>query len=89
MSGASIGQTPALWSAGPGTAKARRPLFGHASVAACAGACLDGLLGPERRKTGWMRAGAAAISARGGSGPCPITAAGMPTRYVIWCTTMP
>ena len=31
----------------------------HASVAASAAAFLDGLLGPERRKTGWMRAEAA------------------------------
>src|SRR4051794_32843767 len=36
-----------------------RWLFGHASVAASAAAFLDGLLGPERRKTGWMRAEAA------------------------------
>ena len=39
-------------------------LFGHASVAASAAAFLDGRLGPERRKTGWMRAEAA-----GDSGP--------------------
>ncbi|QCO19360.1 hypothetical protein D3869_29320 (plasmid) [Azospirillum brasilense] len=38
-------------------AKARlRPLFLQAGTAASAGAFLDGLLGPERRKTGWMRA---------------------------------
>src|ERR687897_530097 len=36
-----------------------RALFPHPSVAASAAAFLDGLLGPERRKTGWMRAGAA------------------------------
>src|SRR5829696_3712462 len=33
-----------------------RALFPHPSVAASAAAFLDGLLGPERRKTGWMRA---------------------------------
>src|SRR3954466_14223418 len=33
--------------------------FAHPSVAASAAAFLDGLLGPERRKTGWMRAEAA------------------------------
>ncbi len=37
--------------------KARiRPLFTQARVAASAGLFLDGLLGLERRKTGWMRA---------------------------------
>ena len=40
--------------------KARiRPLFTQVRVAASAGLFLDGLLGPERRKTGWMRAEAA------------------------------
>jgi SRSO17 transposase len=60
MSGATVEVTLALWSAALGEAKSRiRPLFGHASVAASAAAFLDGLLGPERRKTGWMRAEAA------------------------------
>ena len=40
--------------------KARiRPLFGQERVAASAGQFLDGLLGNEPRKTGWMRAEAA------------------------------
>jgi len=40
--------------------KARiRPLFTQARVATSAGLFLDGLLGDERRKTGWMRAEAA------------------------------
>ncbi len=60
MSGASIEQTLDLWSAELGAVKAQlQPLFGHASVAASAAAFLDGLLGPERRKTGWRRAEAA------------------------------
>jgi SRSO17 transposase len=60
MSGASVEQVLGLWSAELGGLKARiRPLFGHPSVAASAAAFLDGLLGPERRKTGWMRAEAA------------------------------
>src|SRR5689334_23594241 len=60
MSGALIGRTLELWSGELRTIKARiRCLFGHASVAASAAAFLDGLLGPERRKTGWMRAEAA------------------------------
>ena len=60
MSGASVGQVLGLWAAELGQLKARiRPLFAHPSVAASAAAFLDGLLGPERRKTGWMRAEAA------------------------------
>ena len=60
MSGASIEQTLDLWSAELGAVKTQLgSLFGHASVAASAAAFLDGLLGPERRKTGWMRAEAA------------------------------
>ena len=41
-----------------------KSLFANPSVAASAAAFLDGLRGPERRKTGWMRAEAA-----GDSGP--------------------
>jgi len=37
-----------------------RPLFTQERVATSAGLFLDGLLGTERRKTGWMRAEAAA-----------------------------
>ena len=49
-----------LWSQALREIKGRiRPLFKHPSVAASAAAFLDGLLGPERRKTGWMRAEAA------------------------------
>ena len=36
-----------------------RPLFTQERMAVSAGLFLDGLLGPERRKTGWMRAEAA------------------------------
>jgi SRSO17 transposase len=60
MSGASIEQTLDLGSAELGAVKAQlQPLFGHANVAASAAAFLDGLLGSERRKTGWRRAAAA------------------------------
>jgi SRSO17 transposase len=49
-----------LWSASLREGKERlRPLFKHPSVADSAAAYIDGLLGPERRKTGWMRAEAA------------------------------
>src|SRR3712207_3894503 len=60
MSGASVEDTLELWSMTLRTIKAQiRPLFAHPSVADSAAAYLDGLLGPERRKTGWMRAEAA------------------------------
>ena len=60
MSGASVEDTLELWAATLRATKARvRPLFAHSSVADSATAFLDGLLGPERRKTGWMRAEAA------------------------------
>src|ERR671921_2151458 len=57
MSGASVEETLELWAASLREVKARmRPLFTQERVAASAGQFLDGLLGPERRKTGWMRA---------------------------------
>src|SRR5918911_3766976 len=57
MSGASVEDVLGLWSAGLHEIKERRrPWFAHPSVAASAAAFVDGLLGPERRKTGWMRA---------------------------------
>ena len=49
-----------LWASSLREAKARlSPLFTQGLVAASACLFLDGLLGPERRKTGWMRAEAA------------------------------
>src|SRR6478609_4069989 len=49
-----------LWAASLRDVKERiRPLFTQQRVAVSAGLFLDGLLGPERRKTGWMRAEAA------------------------------
>ena len=60
MAGASLEVTLDLWLAALRGIKERlRPLFAAPSVAASAEAFLDGLLGPERRKTGWMRAEAA------------------------------
>src|SRR5579864_1580608 len=60
MSGASIETTLELWASSLRDVKARiRPLFTQERVAASAGLFLDGLLGDERRKTGWMRAEAA------------------------------
>jgi SRSO17 transposase len=60
MGGASIETTLELWASSLRDMKARiRPLFGQQRVAASAGQFLDGLLGNEPRKTGWMRAEAA------------------------------
>src|SRR4051812_49605030 len=60
MPAASLETALELWSTTLRQAKPRmRPLFAAPSVAASANAFLDGLLGAERRKTGWMRAEAA------------------------------
>ncbi len=60
MTGASVEATLELWASSLREVKARmRPLFTQERVAASAGQFLDGLLGEERRKTGWMRAEAA------------------------------
>ncbi len=60
MAGASIETTLELWASSLRDVKARiRPLFTQERVAVSAGLFLDGLLGDERRKTGWMRAEAA------------------------------
>jgi hypothetical protein len=60
MSGVAIEDLLELWSAELRKAKAKLSwLIEHPSVVASAAAFLDTLLGPERRKTGWMRAEAA------------------------------
>src|SRR4051812_818178 len=57
MFGVAIEDLLELWSVELRKAKARLGwLIDHPSVAASAAAFLDTLLGPERRKTGWMRA---------------------------------
>jgi SRSO17 transposase len=60
MAGASVERTLELWASSLREVKARiRPLFSQQRVAGSAGQFLDGLLGNEPRKTGWMRAEAA------------------------------
>ena len=60
MSGGSIETTLEFWASSLRDVKGRiAPLFTQVRVAASAGLFLDGLLGDERRKTGWMRAEAA------------------------------
>ena len=60
MASASMETMLELWASSLRDVKGRiAPLFTQGRVAASAGLFLDGLLGPERRKTGWMRAEAA------------------------------
>src|SRR6478735_1266735 len=60
IGGASVEDTLTLWASSLRDAKQRiRPLFTQERVAASAGQFLDGLLGNEPRKTGWMRSEAA------------------------------
>src|SRR3989440_4483668 len=60
MTGASIETTLALWASSLREVKKRmRPLFEQDRTALNAGLFVDGLLGDERRKSGWMRAEAA------------------------------
>jgi SRSO17 transposase len=60
VAGVAIEDALELWASSLREVKQRiRPLFGQERVAVSAGLFLDGLLGSERRKTGWMRAEAA------------------------------
>jgi SRSO17 transposase len=60
MAGASIETTLELWASSLREVKQRiRPLFRQERASLNAGLFVDGLLGDERRKTGWMRAEAA------------------------------
>jgi len=57
IGGASVENALTLWASSLRDVKQRiRPLFTQGRVAASAGQFLDGLLGNEPRKTGWMRA---------------------------------
>jgi SRSO17 transposase len=60
VAGVAVEDALELWASSLREAKRRiRLLFTQERVAVSAGLFLDGLLGPERRKTGWMRAEAA------------------------------
>lgn len=60
MASGSVEATLELWASLLRDVKEQiRPLFRQQRMAASAGLFLDALLGPERRKTGWMRAEAA------------------------------
>ena len=89
MAGASIETTLELWASALRDVKARmRPLFTQERVAASAGLFLDGLLGTEQRKTGWMRAEAAGDPGPWRSRPYWGVVAGKRTRCGTWCATM-
>jgi SRSO17 transposase len=60
VAGVAVEDALELWASALRAVKRRlRPLFSQERVAVSAGLFLDGLFGPERRKTGWMRAEAA------------------------------
>jgi SRSO17 transposase len=60
VAGIAVEDALELWASSLREVKRRiRPLFTQERVALSAGLFLDGLFGPERRKTGWMRAEAA------------------------------
>jgi SRSO17 transposase len=60
VAGVAVEDALELWASALREVKRRiRPLFSQERVVFSAGLFLDGLFGPERRKTGWMRAEAA------------------------------
>ena len=88
--GASVEETLELWASSLRGIKERiRPLFTQERVAASAARFLDVLLGNEPRKTGWMRAEAAAILDHGGNRLCWGAGLGMPMPCAISCGSMP
>src|SRR5215204_2033180 len=63
MAGGTVEATLELWASALRDVKGRiRPVFCQERMATSAGLFLDALFGPERRKTGWMRAEAAGRS---------------------------
>ena len=90
MIGASIETARELWASSLREVKKRiRPLFAQERAALNAGLFVDGLLGDERRKTGWMRAEAA-----GDPGPWRQQAVLGRNRWdaehcATWCATTP
>ena len=90
MIGVSIETTRELWASSLREVKKRiRPLFAQERAALNAGLFVDGLLGDERRKTGWMRAEAAGDPGLGGSRRFWAAIGGMPMHCATWCATMP
>ena len=90
MTGASIETTLELWASSLREVKKRmRPLFEQDRTALNAGLFVDGLLGDERRKTGWMRAEAAGDPRPWRQQAVLGVTGGMPMHCATWCATMP
>jgi hypothetical protein len=88
MAGGLVEATRELWAASLRDLKGRiRPLFRQQRMAHSAGLFLDALLGPERRKTGWMRAEAAGDPGPWRQRPCSVALSGTPMRFAMWCVT--
>lgn len=88
MTGVSIEVALELWASTLREAKARlRPLFTQARVAASAELFLEGLLGAERRKTGWCAPRLRAIPDHGASRPSRAGAGGRRTHCATWCAS--
>ena len=68
---------------------AARNAFDTERAALNAGLFVDGLLGDERRKTGWMRAEAAGDPGPGGSRRFWAVTGGMPMHCATWRAIMP
>ena len=90
MAGSSIEATLELWASSLREVKSRiGVLFTQERVAASAGLFLDGLLGEERRKTGWIaRPRRRAIPVPGGIRPFWGGSVGMRTICATSCVTM-
>ena len=90
MTGGSVEATLELWALSLRDVKGRiRPLFQQERMAVSAGLFLDALLGPERRKTGWMRAEAAGDPGPWRSRRCSAGRSGTRMLCVTWCATTP
>ena len=90
MIGASIETTRELWASSLREVKKRiRPLFAQERAALNAGLFVDGLLGDERRKTGWMRAEAAGDPGLWRQQAVLGRDRWMPMHCATWCATMP
>src|SRR3954471_19154724 len=90
MTGGSVEATLELWALSPRDVKGRiRPLFQQERMAVSAGLFLDALLGPERRKSGWMRAEAAGDPGRWRQQALLGRAQWARMLCVTWCATTP
>ena len=90
MAGGSIEATLEAWASSLRDVKGRiRPLFQQERMAASAGLFLDALLGPERRKTGWMRAETAGDPGHGVNRLCSDGQHGTLMLCATWCETIP